>query len=167
MSEVDNTYSENSQPPRRFYLERIKDETGVSRTGPVLEGVVWQNGEVTVQWRPPHSTMGFYHSLEEFITIHVDSHPSCNVIRWLGRSEGWQCFGCGANGLQGNFCQCCGSASTTYAPAFEGFKTTERFELDRAAGAGADQQGERDQGVRGGFANESAAAEPDRDAGDA
>lgn len=81
--EIDNTFNDNSNPPRRFYLERIKDETGVSRTGRVLEGVLWQNGEVTVQWRPPHSTMGFYHSLKEFEIIHVDCHPSCNVIRWL------------------------------------------------------------------------------------
>lgn len=136
MSEMDNTFSNDSKPPRRFYLERIKDETGVSRTGRVLEGVLWQNGEVTVQWRPPHSTFGFYHSLREFEIIHVDCHPSCNVIRWLEPHEGWHCFDCGAGGLDCNFCPRCGSHSTGYLPAFENWKdrkqsTQERYEVER------------------------------------
>lgn len=135
--EIDNTYSEKSNPPRRFYLERIKDETGVSRTGRVLEGVLWQNGEVSVQWRPPHSTYGFYHSMQEFLTIHVDCHPSCNVVRWIERSEGWHCFGCGSGGMEGNFCAMCGAASTGYHPAFESWasRTPEqqaRYDEERA-----------------------------------
>lgn len=129
--EIDNTYSENSNPPRRFYLERIKDETGVSRTGRVLEGVVWQNGEVTVQWRPPHSTMGFYHSMQEFLTIHVDCHPSCNVVRWIDPHEGWHCFDCGASGLMGNFCSMCGSPSTGYHPTIQHWTETERYRVER------------------------------------
>lgn len=64
-------------------MQRLDDQTGVSRTGRVLEGVLWQNGEVTVQWRPPHCTYGHYHSLEEFKIIHVDCHPSCNEIVWI------------------------------------------------------------------------------------
>jgi hypothetical protein len=130
-NQIDNSYSSEGQPPRRFYLERMKDETGVSRTGRVLEGVVWQNGEVTVQWRPPHSTMGFYHSMAEFLLIHVYCHPSCNVVRWLDPSEGWHCFDCGASGLMGNFCQVCGSPSTGYHPTTEGWKSTERYEIER------------------------------------
>lgn len=131
MSEIDNTFSNSSNPPRRFYMERIKDETGVSRTGRVLEGVLWQNGEVTVQWRPPLSTFGFYHSLKEFETIHVDCHPSCNVIRWLDHSEGWHCFDCGAHGWMQNFCGVCGSPSTGYHPTTEGWKSTDRYEAER------------------------------------
>ena len=82
-TKIDNTYSEDSESPKRFYVQRNEDQTGVSRTGRVLEGVLWQNGEVTVQWRPPHSTMGFYHSMDEFKTIHIDCHPSCNDIIWV------------------------------------------------------------------------------------
>ena len=127
--EVDNGFSESSNPPRRFYLERLKDETGVSRTGRVLEGVLWQNGEVSVQWRPPHSTFGFYHSMREFLIIHVDCHPSCNVVRWIDR-EGWHCFDCGASGMEGNFCARCGSPSTGYLPATEGWTETERYQIE-------------------------------------
>jgi hypothetical protein len=61
----------------------LKDKTGVSRTGRVLEGVLMQSGKVFVEWRPPHSTMGIYNSFEEFKIIHVDCHPSCNEVVWL------------------------------------------------------------------------------------
>lgn len=68
---------------RRFYLDRKKDETGVSATGRVLEGVLTPAGKVFVEWRLPRATMGIYNSLEEFKAIHVESHPSCNEIVWL------------------------------------------------------------------------------------
>lgn len=89
---IDNGFSERSRPPRRFFLRRLKDETGISRTGRVLEGVLLQSGKVVVEWRPPHSTLGVYNSLDEFKTIHVDCHPSCNEIVWLDDDK---CF-CGA-----------------------------------------------------------------------
>lgn len=37
--------------PRRFYLMRHKDQTGISGTGVVADGVVWQTGAVTLNWR--------------------------------------------------------------------------------------------------------------------
>lgn len=80
---IDNGFKEDGKPMRRFYLRRMKDETGVSRTGRVLEGVLCQDGKVFTQWRPPHSTMGIYNSLDEFITIHVRAHPSCSEIVWV------------------------------------------------------------------------------------
>lgn len=131
MSEIDNTFSNNSNPPRRFYIERLKDETGVSRTGRVLEGILWQNGEVTVQWRPPLSTLGHYKDFQTFMTIHVDCHPSCNEVRWLDSHEGWHCFDCGAHGWMQNFCGQCGSPSTGYHPTTEGWKSNERYEVER------------------------------------
>lgn len=111
--EIDNGFQETGRPPRRFYMRRLEDQTGVSRTGRVLEGVLWQNGEVTVQWRPPHSTSGFYHSLEEFNLIHVDCHPSCNEIVWID-PPGFHCFACGAGGNTAYFCAMCGSGSRDY-----------------------------------------------------
>lgn len=80
---IDNTYKSEGEPMRRFYLNRLKDETGVSRTGRVLEGCVTQSGKVFVEWRPPHSTIGIYNSFEEFKTIHVDCHPSCNQVVFI------------------------------------------------------------------------------------
>lgn len=83
MTEIDNTFKAEGTAMRRFYLNRLKDETGISRTGRVLEGVLLQSGKVFVEWRPPHSTMGIYNSFEEFKIIHVDCHPSCNEVVWL------------------------------------------------------------------------------------
>ncbi len=80
---MDNSYSENSKSLRRFYMERLKDETGISRTGRVLEGVLCQSGHVFVEWRPPLSTKGIYNSLAEFKAVHMDCHPSCNELIWL------------------------------------------------------------------------------------
>jgi hypothetical protein len=111
--EIDSTFRDDGNAPRRFYMRRMVDQTGVSRTGRVLEGVLWQNGEVTVQWRPPHSTSGFYHSLEEFNLIHVDCHPSCNEIVWVD-PPGFHCFACGAGGNPSYFCAMCGSGSRDF-----------------------------------------------------
>jgi hypothetical protein len=80
---TDNGFREDSKPFYRFYLNRIQDETGVSRTGRVLEGVLTQSGKVITEWRPPMSTIGIYNTLQEFLTIHVDCHPSCNEVVWL------------------------------------------------------------------------------------
>ena len=85
--EIDNGFREDGKPMRRFFLRRIKDETGVSRTGRVLEGVVTQAGKVLTEWRPPHSTIGVYNSMAEFLLIHVDCHPSCNEVVWLDEEE--------------------------------------------------------------------------------
>ena len=82
-SEIDNTFKEGGKAMRRFYLNRIKDETGVSRTGRVLEGVLTQSGKVITEWRPPHSTIGVYNSMKEFMTIHVDCHPSASEVVWI------------------------------------------------------------------------------------
>jgi len=85
--EQDKSQSEDSKPPRRFYLQRYKDQTGVSRTGRVLEGAVFQDGRVVTQWRPPLTSMGIYNSLAEFKAIHIDCHPSCSDIVWLDKQE--------------------------------------------------------------------------------
>ena len=85
--QIDNGYRDDGIPMRRFYLRRVKDETGISRTGRVLEGVLTQSGKVLTEWRPPMSTVGVYGSLQEFLTIHVDCHPSCNEIVWLDPDE--------------------------------------------------------------------------------
>jgi hypothetical protein len=80
---VTNSPGIESRPMRRFYLSRLEDETGISATGRVLEGVLTQTGKVIVEWRPPHSTITIFNSLEEFKAIHVDAHPSHNEIVWL------------------------------------------------------------------------------------
>ncbi len=68
--------------PRLFTLLRYLDESGVSGTGRVLDGVVFHTGQVVVCWRSDinspsagYSSMGIYPSWEAFLHIHVHPHP--------------------------------------------------------------------------------------------
>jgi hypothetical protein len=68
--------------PRLFTLIRHADESGVSETGRVLDGVVFHTGQVVVCWRtdlnPDHlgySSLAIYPSWEAFLHVHVAPHP--------------------------------------------------------------------------------------------
>jgi len=56
--------------PRRFYLERDTDVTGVSGTGRVAEGVVWSDGTATVRWHGDRSSVAHWRSLDDARAIH-------------------------------------------------------------------------------------------------
>lgn len=53
-----------------FHFYRIQDETGVSGTGPVVEGVQFTNGWCVIRWISAKSSICFYQSLEEVKAIH-------------------------------------------------------------------------------------------------
>lgn len=60
-------------------MKRNNDESGVSGTGIVLDGVVFPNGKVTVCWRcvkTNASSISVFDSFEDFTKIHIDSHPT-------------------------------------------------------------------------------------------
>ena len=80
---ADNSFKADGKPMRRFWLNRVKDQTGISRTGRVLEGVLCQNGQVIIQWRPPMTSIAIYQDFKTFMAIHVDCHPSCSEVVWL------------------------------------------------------------------------------------
>lgn len=56
---------------RRFVIQRDIDETGVSGTGQVVEGVQFEDGRVAFRWcaNPARST-GSFDTLEEMMGIH-------------------------------------------------------------------------------------------------
>lgn len=61
-----------------FFMTRDADESGVSGTGKVLEGVIFEDGTVVIRWcveSKPNST-AIYSSFEDFELIHVTSHPT-------------------------------------------------------------------------------------------
>lgn len=68
--------------PKLFYMIRHADESGVSGTGHVLDGVLWPNGRVTVCWRTERSSVAVYSSYDDFYFIHIESHgkDSASVI---------------------------------------------------------------------------------------
>lgn len=55
---------------RRFYLQRDEDQTGVSGTGRVAEGVVWSNGWVSMMWLTDTWSLVTYPDLASVRKIH-------------------------------------------------------------------------------------------------
>ncbi|MBO6571226.1 MAG: hypothetical protein JJ958_02170 [Balneola sp.] len=76
--------------PRLFSLIRKKDESGISGTGRVLDGVLFHNGQVVICWRSDvniengSSSLGVYPTWEAFESIHINPHPDNRTeIKWL------------------------------------------------------------------------------------
>lgn len=65
---------------RKFHLQRIEDESGVSGTGRVAEGVVFSNGWVAMTWLTRHTSAAIYTSLHEVEKIHGHSGKTKVVL---------------------------------------------------------------------------------------
>lgn len=79
---------------RCFTLVRQSDESGVSGTGRVLDGVVFHNGKTVICWRTDigdshgYSSITLFDSFEAFEFIHIGSHPTNgSVIEWMDDAE--------------------------------------------------------------------------------
>ena len=53
-----------------FYLNRTEDESGISGTGRVAQGFVFDNGKVAVTWLSEHPSVTVYDSIGEVHAIH-------------------------------------------------------------------------------------------------
>lgn len=53
-----------------FELHRDEDETGISGTGVVAQGVVFASGKCALLWLTEHTSVGVYDSIEELTAIH-------------------------------------------------------------------------------------------------
>jgi hypothetical protein len=53
-----------------FHFYRIQDQSGVSGTGPVVEGVQFSNGWCALRWISQRSSVAFYQSIEDVKAIH-------------------------------------------------------------------------------------------------
>jgi hypothetical protein len=69
--------------PRLFFVERRIDESGISGTGRVVDGVVFHTGQVVICWRTDinsekqgFSSIAIYPSWEAFAHIHIAPHPT-------------------------------------------------------------------------------------------
>jgi hypothetical protein len=63
-----------------FHLQRHEDETGVSGTGRVAEGVVFDNGWCAMTWLSQHTSVAFYTSIAEVEAIHGHNGKTDVVI---------------------------------------------------------------------------------------
>jgi hypothetical protein len=66
---------------RRFYLQRDEDETGISGTGKVAEGVEFTDGPVVLRWIVgEHRSTVLWESMEAVVIIH--GHGGKTRIVW-------------------------------------------------------------------------------------
>lgn len=56
-----------------FYLHRKEDESGISGTGRIAQGIVFDNGKVALTWLSQHPTVTVYDNLGEVRAIHGHS----------------------------------------------------------------------------------------------
>ena len=68
-----------------FVLYRIEDETGISGTGVVAEGIEFSDGKCVISWVTEHKSIAIYENIEQVIMIH--GHNGKTVIRFLHSTE--------------------------------------------------------------------------------
>lgn len=54
----------------RFHFRRVEDNTGVSGTGRVAEGVQFSDGTCAVRWLTEHRSSTVYASITDVVAIH-------------------------------------------------------------------------------------------------
>lgn len=67
--------------PRRFELHRHEDETGISGTGPVAEGVMFSDGSAALRWRTAVRSTAIYACMGDLEKIH--GHDGKTEVVWL------------------------------------------------------------------------------------
>ena len=65
-----------------FILRREEDETGVSGTGAVAQGVVFTDGRVAMRWMTDIRSTAIYDSIEDVERIH--GHEGKTKVVFLG-----------------------------------------------------------------------------------
>lgn len=79
---------------RTFVMSRGNDESGVSGTGQVLEGVEFSDGRVILEWTSLPCSTVIWDNFEDFYKIHIASHPTNDTV--ITFSDGEQLFQGGA-----------------------------------------------------------------------
>ena len=67
---------------RTFTVCRINDESGVSGTGIVIEGITLATGQFVVHWLypAPRGSIAMFDSISDFATVHIKPHPGNETI---------------------------------------------------------------------------------------
>ncbi len=66
---------------RRFWLNRLEDQSGISGTGHVAEGVEFSDGTVVLRWRSQYRSICVYDSASDLIAVH--GHNGRTTIEWV------------------------------------------------------------------------------------
>lgn len=65
-----------------FELDRVEDESGVSGTGVVAEGVIFSDGVCAMRWKTDKSSTAIYANIQELEAIH--GHGGKTKVRLIG-----------------------------------------------------------------------------------
>jgi hypothetical protein len=65
---------------KMFHLLRMEDESGISGTGVIAEGVEFTDGVVVMRWTTDHKSTAIYESVKDVQTIH--GHGGKTQIIW-------------------------------------------------------------------------------------
>ena len=65
---------------KTFFLDRTQDESGVSGTGRVAQGVQFDDGVCVLRWMTEHRSTAIYNSIEELEKIH--GHNGRTQVVW-------------------------------------------------------------------------------------
>lgn len=71
---------------RRFQLHRDEDETGVSGTGIVAEGVLFTDGYAAIRWLTATTSTAIYKSMAD--VEHIHGHGGKTRIVFLDNESG-------------------------------------------------------------------------------
>lgn len=71
---------------RTFTVYRKEDETGISGTGEVAEGIEFSDGTVAVHWLSHTASTGIYGNMKQFNTLH--GHDGKTHIAWDDERNG-------------------------------------------------------------------------------
>src|SRR5690625_1707391 len=73
---------------RTFHLQRDEDETGVSGTGVVANGVIFPDGTVAMRWATATSSTAVYDSIDAVRAIHGHSGKTA-IVTHPTSAEAW------------------------------------------------------------------------------
>ncbi len=65
---------------RRFHLNRLDDETGISGKGIVTEGYQFNSGICVMKWLTGTSSVAIYANIDHVVIIH--GHNGKTVVEW-------------------------------------------------------------------------------------
>ncbi len=68
-------------PPRRFFLRRTLDVSGISGTGYITACVRFDDGTVAMRWLTEHRSTVLWQTLDDAITVH--GHGGATVVEWV------------------------------------------------------------------------------------
>ena len=66
---------------KKFILNRVEDESGISGTGIVAEGIEFSNGKCAICWTTRYSSIAVYDNIKELEMIH--GHDGSTIVVWI------------------------------------------------------------------------------------